>query len=122
VRVIGCRHVRGWRQSELEQFYDMVCWSDEPIWRDRIRNRGGVVGVDPIEVGNKLSKAKAYRELYAEQAAVRLASKNRVVAWRARKRAEREALRAASRSAHAHAVTVADAASGMLTAYAQGAS
>jgi hypothetical protein len=123
VRILGTRFVRGWRRDEQDQTYDVAAWSDEPLWQDRIRApRGGTVGVERrVRVSRKVAMAQRYREQYAAQAEVRLAAKNRVYAWRARKRAEREALRQLAREAHAAAAVVVDGILGSVTAYVQGA-
>lgn len=107
VRICGIRVILGWRHAEQEQVYDLAVWCD------------GDVTVDGIRPSHqKVARAEYYRSIYATQAAVRLASKERVYAWRARKRAEREARREAARQAHIAAIVVANAAG--VAAYVQG--
>ncbi len=106
MRICGSRLVRGWRHAEQDQVYDLACWCDGECF---------LLGVRPSH--QRISKAFRYRASYAAQAIVRLGSKNRVYAWRARKRLELAARRADAREAHVAAITIADQVSGQLTAY-----
>jgi hypothetical protein len=107
VRIIGRRFVRGWRHAEQDQVYDLACWCEGDVF---------LPGVRPSR--QRVERAAYYRRIYALQAKVRQAAKDRCYAWRRRKRAEREAAKLLSREAHSAAVLVADG--GVLIAYVQG--